>query len=74
MNVHELRKSIDKLIFVVENLQVNEMVSIDEPRALALVKTKLQEAKMWAGKVLEAQNKPLPKEFRDHCEERDVPK
>lgn len=34
-------------------------------RELSLVITKLQEAKMWAGKILEELGKPLPEEFRD---------
>jgi len=32
---------------------------------MALVITKLQEAKMWAGKVLEAMGSELPVEFQD---------
>ena len=30
--------------------------------------TKLQEAKMWAGKILEAMDSPFPEELRDEAE------
>ncbi len=70
MDVKDLRKRIDELVFVVEQRQQAEMLNADVGRAFSLVRTKLQEAKMWAGKVLEAENKPLPKEYADHCEER----
>jgi len=74
MEIHELRKRIDELVFEVEQIQKNECecVSGEEPRCKSLVKTKLQEAKMWAGKILEAQSKHLPKEYRDHCDKREA--
>lgn len=34
-------------------------------REMALVRTKLQEAKMWAGKVLEVVGNPFPPELAD---------
>lgn len=34
-------------------------------RAVALSRTKLQEAKMWLGKALEAMGSELPEEYRD---------
>ena len=34
-------------------------------REMALVRTKLQEAKMWAGKILEAAGNPFPAELAD---------
>ena len=34
-------------------------------RELALVRTKLQEAKMWAGKILEVLGNPFPAELAD---------
>ena len=34
---------------------------------IALVYTKLQEAKMWAGKCLEAIGSPFPEELRDEA-------
>lgn len=71
MDVHELRKRIDELVFEVEDRLKGEMKSNDQGRAFSLVRTKLQEAKMWAGKVLEAESKQLPKEYRDHCDKRE---
>ena len=70
MDVKELRKRIDELVYDVEKRLQGEMLNADYGRAFSLVRTKLQEAKMWAGKVLEAENKPLPKEYVDHCKER----
>lgn len=64
-----MRKDIDALIFKTEESLKNDMSS-DRARAMSLVRTKLQEARMWCGKILEAENKPFPDEFRDHCEER----
>jgi hypothetical protein len=37
----------------------------DYGRKMSLVRTKLQEAKMWAGKVLEAIGNPFPAELAD---------
>jgi len=37
-------------------------------REMSLVITKLQEAKMWAGKCLEQIGSELPKEFQDKAE------
>ena len=71
MKIEELRKRIDELIYEVEQQLKNEMLNREQPRCLALVRTKLQEAKMWSGKVLEATNNILPKEFRGYCDERE---
>lgn len=71
MDVHKLRKEIDGLIYQTEDRQKGEIPAIDYGRALSLVRTKLQEAKMWAGKMLEAESKPLPKEYRDYCPSRE---
>ena len=70
MDTHELRKEIDVLIYKVEKQQKNEMLNNDMGRAFSIVRTKLQEAKMWCGKVLESQNSKLPEEFRDETPER----
>ena len=67
MDAHKLRKEIDACIFVIEERLKGETTSRDHNRALELVRTKLQEAKMWAGKVLEAENSQLPEEFRDEA-------
>ena len=37
-------------------------------RELSLAVTKLEEAKMWCGKVFEAMGRELPKEFADKAE------
>ncbi len=71
MEIKELRKNIDNLIYEVEQIQKNECLSNEEPRLRNLVKTKLQEAKMWAGQILGAQGNTLPKEYRDFSEKRE---
>ena len=80
VQIKNLRKSIDANIFEAERLgdfewtqdsTEDELKSYGlQKRALALVKTKLEEAKMWAGKVLEASGSTLPAEFRDRCDAR----
>ncbi|HDZ16984.1 hypothetical protein LCGC14_0641240 [marine sediment metagenome] len=62
---HEMRKSIDALIQWTKKLQQNDS---SYGREISLVHTKLQEAKMWAGKCLEAIGSKLPEEFRDKAE------
>lgn len=62
--VHAFRKAIDA------NIQEAESITKDLNRAAgareaALVKTKLQEAKMWAGKILEELGSELPAEYQD---------
>lgn len=60
-DVKELRKHIDACIQEVNKYQPS--------RALALVKTKLEEAKMWGGKRLEELNPDdYPTELRDKAE------
>jgi hypothetical protein len=64
--IHEFRKEIDGLIVKSENDMGNP--NKDRPvysRELSLVKTKLQEAKMWAEKMLEINGSPFPEELRD---------
>jgi hypothetical protein len=63
-NLHELRVEISKVI------EFTDMVaSLIERgaggRELSLVKTKLQEAKMWAGLSLGERGSKLPEQFRD---------
>lgn len=70
MDMHEMRKKIDKLIFEIEQRELGEFYP-GQKRCVDLVKTKLQEAKMWCGKVLECENKPLPKEYRDYSDKRE---
>jgi len=61
--IHAFRKEIDSLI---QKAGSAEMSLIG--REMALVRTKLQEAKMWAGKCLEVMGSELPKEFQDKAE------
>ena len=60
--LHALRKSIDALIQFTGDLKKGEHTY---GREMSLVYTKLQEAKMWAGKCLEALGSELPAEFQD---------
>ena len=66
--MHALRVSIDGLIKTFAFYKKNPPVVNESPRGareLAIVHTKLQEAKMWTGKVLEELGSELPAEFRD---------
>jgi hypothetical protein len=63
--LHELRKSIDALIQWSGELKNNRESGYG--REIALVYTKLQEAKMWTGKCLEMIGSELPKEFQDRA-------
>ncbi|MGF6428240.1 hypothetical protein ABIE91_003460 [Bradyrhizobium elkanii] len=47
-----------------------ELRDISCAREIALVRTKLQEAKMWAGKILEVLGSPFPAELADKAEAR----
>lgn len=68
-DVHEFRKEIDAVIVHAQTFQdVIKRNNISGQREIALVVTKLQEAKMWAGKILEAFGSELPKEFQDKAE------
>ncbi len=73
--IHKFRQEIDVNIKRVEyfmgisNGDDSHASNIrrDAGRELALVRTKLQEAKMWAGKCLEAIDSPFPEELRDEA-------
>jgi hypothetical protein len=58
-DVKDVRVKIDEAIKLVETYAPT--------RALALVKTKLEEAKMWAGKEFENLGRELPAEYRDEA-------
>lgn len=72
-----LRQNIDAQIQTVEHYMGMNTVNTDGDnsvtafmrscsiRELALVRTKLQEAKMWAGKILETMGSPFPSELAD---------
>lgn len=63
---HDVRKRIDAIIQYVGNIKNdNRREYAVAKREVALVYTKLQEAKMWAGKILEELGSELPEEFRD---------
>jgi exonuclease VII small subunit len=59
---HQTRKQIDAII---QSLGVTKPIFPKGQRELALTYTKLQEAKMWMGKVLEELGSELPKEYQD---------
>lgn len=64
--MHDLRKRIDANISYVKFIKDDMRPEYSKgKRELALVYTKLQEAKMWAGKVLEEMGSELPVEFQD---------
>lgn len=73
--IKTFRKNIDAQIVYAESLMgTNSAVGYPVPqvditahamRELSLVRTKLQEAKMWAGKMLEAIGTPFPAELAD---------
>ena len=62
--IHNFRKEIDAVITKAQVLQGN-LGREAGGREISLVVTKLQEGKMWAGKVLEALGSELPAEFAD---------
>ncbi len=47
---------------------IQEVSRMPASRALSLVKTKLEEAKMWAGKRFEELGRELPKQYQDKAE------
>lgn len=60
--IHDLRKKVDAVI--VEVGENKQSVSKGQ-REIAICYTKLQEAKMWLGKVLEELGSELPKQYQD---------
>lgn len=65
--IHDFRKAIDAVIQYSQDLQ-DEIGRNPGGREISLVVTKLQEGKMWAGKILEAMGSPFPKELADKAE------
>ncbi len=65
----QFRVSIDANINIAE-AHIEAMKAENTPgiREMALVRTKLQEAKMWVGKVMEESGSQLPPQFRDKAE------
>ena len=62
-DLHTWRRQIDAHIQCAERMLATKPAQ--GAREIALVRTKLQEAKMWAGKILEEIGSELPEEFRD---------
>lgn len=66
---HDVRKKIDAVIQYVATIKNDTRPEYAKgKREVALVYTKLQEAKMWMGKVLEELGSPFPKELSDKAE------
>ena len=65
-DLHEFRKQIDAMIQSAKRMLDSRPAK--GGREVALVHTKLQEAKMWAGKVLEELGSEMPKELQDKSE------
>lgn len=69
-DIKDFRKSIDAQIQRAE--QYLDTTGAPGPmkgaREMALVRTKLQEAKMWAGKILEVVGNPFPAELADKAD------
>lgn len=64
--MHDIRVRIDAIIQYVNQVKNDSRPEYAKgKRELSLVYTKLQEAKMWTGKVLEELGSELPVEFRD---------
>lgn len=69
--VHDLRKQVDACIRDVNYFRMlpyKENPLAQGLREVKLAYTKLQEAKMWLGKVLEAIGSELPEQYRDKAE------
>lgn len=69
--VKQFRKEIDANIQKAEDMlsrYPSEFQHISCGREVALVRTKLQEAKMWAGKILEVLGNPFPAELADKAD------
>lgn len=64
--IHTFRKEIDANIKKAQELQ-NKLGRSSGGREISLVVTKLQEAKMWAGKILEALGSEFPEQYRDEA-------
>lgn len=65
--VHQLRKKIDAVIQEAQTTQ-SRIGRDSGGREISLVVTKLQEGKMWAGKILEAMGSELPAQYADKAE------
>lgn len=71
-DLHQLRKDIDANIKITKKFKITPEQDCGPDllkcqREIALAYTKLQEAKMWVGKCLEAVGSPFPEELRDEA-------
>jgi hypothetical protein len=69
--VKQFRKEIDANIQKAETMlsgYPTELLHVSCAREISLVRTKLQEAKMWAGKILEVLGNPFPAELADKAD------
>jgi len=67
-DVKDFRRQIDACIQRAEamlEVYPKDLRDISCAREISLVRTKLQEAKMWAGKILEVLGSPFPAELAD---------
>lgn len=65
---HDLRQKIDGLIKYAGSIKGDSRPEYAKgKREGAIVYTKLQEAKMWTGKILEELGTPFPAELRDEA-------
>ena len=68
VEVKQFRKEIDANIQKAEEMlsgYPKDILHMSCAREISLVRTKLQEAKMWAGKILEVIGVPFPPELAD---------
>lgn len=64
--IHDLRKETDSVLQHV-NILRQYKGRVNGMREVKLAYTKLQEAKMWLGKVLEELGSELPAQYRDEA-------
>ena len=74
--IHDFRKQIDGCIKIAEeDLDLPIAPGTNYKREIALVRTKLQEAKMWAGKCLEAfPDNDFPESLKDESKTAEIEK
>ena len=69
-SIKKFRTEIDSTIQTAEEFlsrpkDDSRIANLNYGREMSLVRTKLQEAKMWAGKVLEVVGNPFPADLAD---------
>ena len=66
--LHGFRTRISSVIDIADGARQDRESGFG--REMSITHTKLQEAKMWVGKCLEAINSPFPEDLRDEAKER----